>query len=65
MNLESLAKRIGTSKDNIEKWIKEHLYRYTLQESKDKEFKKYIQDKLNLISILFLCLYFFELSTFT
>lgn len=49
MNLESLAKRIGTSKDNIEKWIKEHLYRYTLQESKDKEFKKYIQDKLNLM----------------
>lgn len=64
MNLETLAKRIGTSKDNIEKWIKEHLYTYALQESKDKEFKKYIENKLNLISILFLCLYFFELTTF-
>ena len=62
--LEDLAKSLGTTKENIEKWVKNRFYKYVLQESKDKEFNKYIEDKIKLLSVLLFCLYFFELSTF-
>lgn len=62
--LEDLAKSLGTTKENIEKWVKDRLYKYVLQECNDKEFKKHIESKIKLLSVIFFCLYLFELSTF-